>query len=85
MVQTSNTLILASCLDANFATITPVGRTVVLWNSQGSNQSATITIIGMASRAAYLDGTLVTSANSGGNLTVSVSFTANQVRSLRIL
>lgn len=81
MVQTSNTLILATAMEGNIIS-DPGRRTILLWNSQGTSQSSTITVIGMGSHKAYLDGVEVTGTTVSGNLQVSVSFTSGQTRRL---
>lgn len=84
LIQNSNPLILATCWEAGVASGAPLGRTVTLYNPQGTTQAATITVKGMLNRGAWLDGVVVATGASGSDLTVAVSLAAGQISTLTV-
>lgn len=78
MIASSNAAILATCLEAG-ALDTYAGRTILLYNPQSSAQTVTLTIHGMANKAATQDGTTITSTTSGSDLSVTLTLSAGQI------
>lgn len=73
-----NPNVFSSCLEASFASETPAGRTIVLYNPQSSTQTVNLTIKGQAGKVARKDGTLITGTISGSDVTINFTLTAGQ-------
>lgn len=74
-----NPNVFSSCIEASFASDTPVGRTILLYNPQNSSQVVNLTIKGQSTKVIRRDGALITGTISGSDVTINFTLTAGQI------
>jgi hypothetical protein len=79
LVACDNANVLSACLEANFAVDKPTGRTIMLYNPQGTSQVANLTVRGQAGKRATQDGTSITSTISTGDMLIALSLNSGQI------
>lgn len=79
LVACDNVNVLSTCLEGNSAVDVPVGRTIVVYNPQGSSQTANITIRGQSGKYVTQDGSPITGTTSGSDMVVALTLTSGQI------